>query len=63
VKYIKCLEQVQRRATKLVDVLDKVDYARRLKITGLQSMENRRMRGDLIETFKNNNRQRESQCI
>ena len=43
---------MQRRATKLAEGLDHVDYVRRLKIMGLQSLENRRPRGDLIETFK-----------
>ena len=44
--------QVQRRATKLAEGLDHVDYVRRLTIIGLQSFENRRLRGDLMETFK-----------
>ena len=47
-----CTEQVQRRATKLVEGFRKFDYDTRLKKPGLTTLEKRRIRGDLIETFK-----------
>jgi len=40
------------RATKLVEGFKKFDYVTRLKKHGLTSLEKRRIRGDLIETFK-----------
>ena len=47
------IEGVQRRATKLVAGMQDFNYNDRL---GLQRLEERRMRSDLIETFKIVNR-------
>jgi len=50
------IERVQRRATKLVAGMQEFNYNDRLKMLGLQQLEERRMRSDLIETFKIVNR-------
>ena len=46
------LEKVQRRATKMIEGFGKLIYDERLRRTGLTMLEERRIRGDLIETFK-----------
>lgn len=46
------LEGVQRRATKMIPGSKNLEYGTRLKWLNLQSLENRRKRGDLIETYK-----------
>ena len=46
------LERVQARATKLVPEIRFKGYARRLEDLGLFTLEQRRMRGQLIETYK-----------
>ena len=50
------IEGVQRRATKVVAGIQDFNYNDRLKMLGLQRLEKRRMRSDLIETFKIVNR-------
>src|SRR6218665_2688606 len=49
---IDTLEQIQRRATKMIRVLGKLTYEERLMRCGLTNLEKRRKRGDLIEAYK-----------
>ena len=49
---INLIEKVQRRATKLVKSIKKETYEDRLKSLGLMNLEDRRMRGDLIQMYK-----------
>ena len=51
-KYVNMLENVQIRATKLVDGLGNLDYEERLKRLNLPLLAFRRFRGDLIEPYK-----------
>ena len=52
IKDIELLEQVQHRATKLIPEVAHLSYYERLKRLNLTTLERRRHRGDLIETFK-----------
>ena len=51
-KYINTIENVQSRATKLVDGLANIDYTERLKKLDIPTLIYRRARGDMIEVFK-----------
>ena len=46
------IESVQRTFTRLVKGMDSLPYHERLRKLGLTTLLERRMRGDLIETFK-----------
>ena len=52
VKDVIKLEKVQRRFTKMIPEIRDLSYADRLKTLGLTTLATRRVRGDLIETFK-----------
>ena len=51
-KYINLLEGVQRRATRMIPRLKKMTYDERLKKLKLPRLYDRRIRGDMIETYK-----------
>ena len=50
-KDILSIEKVQRRVTKMIPSISALTYEERLKRTGLISLENRRLRADLLEVF------------
>jgi ribonuclease P/MRP protein subunit RPP40 len=52
VKHVNMIENVQKRATKLVDGLSDLDYPERLKKLDLPTLIYRRARGDMIELWK-----------
>jgi len=49
---IEYLEKVQHRATKLVKRLKNLSYEERICKLGLTTLADRRLRADLIETYK-----------
>ena len=52
-KDITLLEQVQRKATKLVKSVSKLSFQQRLEKLEVTTLEKRRERGDMIEVYKN----------
>jgi hypothetical protein len=46
------LEKVQKRATKMIGACKKLHYSDRLKFLNLPTLKFRRIRGDMIETYK-----------
>ena len=48
----KDIEDVQRRATKLIGSIKDLTYSERLEQLKLPSLQHRRRRGDMIETYK-----------
>ena len=50
-KHIDMIENVQRRATRLVPVLETLDYENRLRILHLPTLSYRRMRGGMIKVY------------
>ena len=49
---IEKIERVQRRATRIPTGIEKLEYDNRLKRLSLTTLQDRRIRGDLIETYK-----------
>jgi hypothetical protein len=49
---IDSIEKVQKRATKLVFICKKMKYRQRLEFLKLPTLKYRRIRGDMIETYK-----------
>ena len=51
-KNIQLIENVQRKFTKRMVGFSEIEYEERLKLLRLPSLEFRRLRGDMIETYK-----------
>ena len=49
---IEALEKVQKKATKILPALKRLPYSERLKACQIPTVRYRRIRGDMIETYK-----------
>jgi len=51
-KDIQCLKRCQKSAANLIPALKKYSYTDRLKILELTTLQTRRVRGDMVQTYK-----------
>jgi hypothetical protein len=51
-KDIETIENVQKRATRMLPQMKNLNYEERLKLLKMPTLKFRRMRGDMIEAFK-----------
>ena len=51
-KYIKAIESVQRRETKMIPTIKDFSYTEKLKKLKLPTLAYRRARGDMIDVYK-----------
>ena len=49
---IEALEKVQKKVTKILPALKRFPYSERLKACQIKTLHYRRIRGDMIETYK-----------
>ena len=61
-KDIECLERVQISATEMVKGLRKIKYEERLQRLKMTTLKNRRLKGDVIETWKILNGREDIDC-
>ena len=60
---ITLIKNVQRRATRYVPDINKLEYQERLETLNLPTLQYRRFRADMIETYKITHRQFEDNCV
>ena len=60
---IALIENVQRRATRYVPDINKLEYQERLEALNLPTLQHRRFRADMIETYKTTHGYFEDICV